>query len=144
MNKPKNLAEEATLKAGQENGIIPPRPPESSPGERDAVLQAYARKSRLTIPLVSMKHRDSFRCEVLGEVKQVPMASLALSETGEVPLVAVRDLDTGEEGQLIVPAILQGVFDRMPGGYVGKKFEIVNGAPMPGKRYRALEIYELE
>jgi hypothetical protein len=57
----------------------------------------------------------------------------------------VVDMDTGQSGQIIVPAVLERIMqDNYPGdSYVGKGFEIVKHLPANGKRYSTFDVNEV-
>ena len=61
-------------------------------------------------------------------------------------LVNCINLETGEECQLIVAAVLMGIFEDEYAGnsYVGCSFRIVKGAKKDGKRYHPYSISEIE
>jgi hypothetical protein len=60
-------------------------------------------------------------------------------------LANVVDLETGEECQIIVNAVLRGVLDEFypDAGYVGKAFQIVRHAKAAGKRYNTFSVDEI-
>jgi len=111
--------------------------------EQETAPVEFRRKRQITLPLISMAHREVLYCEVTGEMMDAPMSGLARNKEKTVPVVPVVDLETGEEALLICSAIIKGAFEKVQGGYVGKRFEIREGTPIPGKRYRALDIFEL-
>lgn len=56
------------------------------------------------------------------------------------------DLETGAESQLIVPAVLHGIFDDeyKEGAYVGKGFAITKHAKASGKKYHPFSVAEIK
>lgn len=61
-------------------------------------------------------------------------------------LLPVVNVETGEVGQIIAGAVLEGILtDSYPNdGYVGKAFEIVKHAKKDGKRYNTYSVFEIE
>lgn len=103
----------------------------------------FTRRRRLTEKLFSIAHVPVLHIEITGKMETRTMPALAKNEDGTVPLVPVVNLDDGEAGLLIVPAVLLGVLEREV-EYVGKKFELVRGEIVEGKNYRAVEVWELD
>lgn len=56
----------------------------------------------------------------------------------------VTDMQSGEQGQIVVPAVLERILlDSYPGeSYVGKCFEITKHQPAEGKRYSTFDVFE--
>lgn len=109
----------------------------------EAETTGFTRKRQVNVPLISMAHRDRLYCLVNGEITQAPMGSFARSDSKTVPVCHVTDLESGQDGLLICTALVESALTKCPGGYVGKRFEISQGTPIPGKRYRALDVFEL-
>jgi hypothetical protein len=61
-------------------------------------------------------------------------------------ILEVTNLATGEVGQLLVPAVVKGVFhDEYPNdSYVGKCFGITKQTRQPGKQYDPYNVEEIE
>lgn len=104
----------------------------------------YRRKARLTLPIFSLVHTPVLQIEVTGAMHGEVMPGLTGSEDREVIVMPVLKLDTGEEGMLIVPAMVQSALKKTGVDYVGKKYELVAGEKSPDKNYRPVDVYELE
>lgn len=74
------------------------------------------------------------------KVKQVGGKDMDAAE-----LCNVTNLETGESMQLIIPAVLQGIFadDYADAGYVGKCFAMTKHPKQSGKGYHAFSVSEI-
>ena len=104
----------------------------------------FTRKERLTVGFTSMAHRKNLFCEVLTE----PFRSDIEFSNGKdksCPMIcSIIDMETGEGSWLICSAIILSVFEKYSGKLVGACFEISQAPKIEGKKYRALDIYEIE
>lgn len=78
---------------------------------------------------------------------KAPAEGEASTRVMDLPLLAdVVMLDTGEYGQIIVPAVLESelLTHYENESYVGKSFRIVKMQPEKGKRYSPFDIAEIE
>lgn len=115
----------------------------AGPKTANSYLEAHPRKTRLTMPLLSIAHKDRLAIEITHEMYDAPMPALARNQEGTVPVVPVIDLSTEEAALLIVPAVFRSVLqnDRE---YVGKRYELVRGEAREGKNYREVEVWEID
>ena len=115
-------------------------------GEGDTPTQAPARKraKALTTTLFSAAHTPNLAVRVTGPLYEKVMPTFSKREDKAVELLPVVNLDTGEEGDLIINTIMHNVFSEYGDSIVGRSFEIVTGKIREGKDYRDTKIYELE
>lgn len=61
-------------------------------------------------------------------------------------ILPVTDVETGEQGQIIVNAVLKGILDETypDESYVGKSFEITKHDKKAGKRYHTFSVFEID
>lgn len=52
--------------------------------------------------------------------------------------------EDGKEGLLICNAVIKSTLEKVDGGYIGKYFQLKDGGQKEGKKYRIVEIYEME
>jgi len=102
-------------------------------------------KQQLTLPLISMSHRDILVCQCLSE----PFAAdFELGPTnGTAPtLIRVFDYDANGEALLICNALVISAFERAQGKLTGRYFKLISGELKEGKqfRYREINIAEME
>lgn len=102
---------------------------------------AFKRKD-VTPELLSMAHNDKVQIEVRSAPHRVEMPALSRSEDGMVLVCDVKNLDTGADMLLIVPAVFESVLKKYENP-VGKLFELVNGEEKEGKNYRNVKVFEL-
>jgi hypothetical protein len=107
-------------------------------------LQGVKRVRELTSNLISLAFRPGIVVKFTGEMYEAEMPAVSRNESGKLWVADVVDLETGEAGQLLLPAVLIGVLRRQPVSYVGKTFEILTGDIVPGKQYRQVKVYEVE
>ena len=107
-------------------------------------MDKYKRAERLTMPIFSCAHQDHLFIHVVGEIVETLMPGLSSDPTKPVKVMRVINLDTGEEGNLLVLSVLESTLNRQEGGYVGKDYEVVTGEVRDGKDYRDVDIYRLE
>jgi len=78
--------------------------------------------------------------------KEMPEKDPTKKPKDAAHILECLDLETGEEMQFLVPAVVQGVFkDTYPNeSYVGKGFEITKMERQPGKGYDPYRVAEIE
>lgn len=61
-------------------------------------------------------------------------------------IMPVTNVETGEQGQIIVNAVLKGILEETypDESYVDKAFEIVKHDKRAGKRYHTFSVFEIE
>lgn len=107
-------------------------------------LKGYKLGRRVTTPLVSLTYNAKLYVKVEGEMSSAATASEAKVRDKPMVTVPCIDLETGESITLIVPTVLESSLKRVPGGYVGKSFVVLQGPKMPNKGYFQIELFELE
>ena len=112
-------------------------PPQAKPQTRTV-------GEKLESTMFSLKHRPVMDVKVVGEVYTKSMPGFARGDDGNVDLLPVVDLDTGERGKLICTSVISSTFREMDEDYVGKCFRFVRGEKAAGKDYFPVEIYRLE
>lgn len=102
-------------------------------------------KRVLTLPLISMAHRDILVCQILEEPKP---ADFELGPSVEKPplLVRILDLDTMTQALLICSALVISAFERAGGLLTGRYFALKSGEIRNGKmfNYRDIQTSEME
>jgi hypothetical protein len=111
---------------------------------------AYVPKvlKNITLPLIKLTEDIPEYVKITGEM----FVGKELKGTGEkatmepATLCHVTNLQTGEEAQLIVNAVVKGnLEEHYPGAaYVGKGFAITKHAKRTGKRYNDFSLQEIE
>ena len=105
-------------------------------------------KRNITLPLI----KPQIDVPVYIQVTSAVFVGKAIQKAGDgkdmepAKLVNCVNLETGEEAQIIVPSVLNGIFeDEYPDqSYVNKGFQITKHAKASGKRYHAFSVAELE
>lgn len=116
-------------------------------GKPDA--PAYKRLSQVTRPVLKLPADKAVHVKITAPIRQgVGSGKVDASGQQQKPADVLEciDLPTGEEVQIVVPAVLKGnLLTHYPdNGYVGKGFEIVRHAPANGKRYSTFDVWEIE
>lgn len=105
---------------------------------------------RLTVPLLSLKHKPELYVKMMSVPRETDIeitegtSRSANSKKEPMKIADVIDLTTGEEGLLICPAILQSTFAKLGEGLVGKCFMLKAGDIVAGKKYRAIDVFQIK
>ena len=122
-----------------------PASPKASTPTNSSAKPSIRVKQQLTLPLISMAHRDILLCQVLSEPSP---ADFELGPSNEKPpmLCRVLDYDIPGEALLICNALVISAFDRAQGKLTGRYFKLVSGEMKEGKqfKYRDIRIDEME
>lgn len=121
---------------------------ENNPGKETPFVPKV--KRTLVLPLLNrkMKPGDSVYFKITSPVFEGKQIASAEAKQNEKPadLVNAVDLTTGEECQVIVPAVMKSVLEDEydDGAYIGLAFELTKGEKAEGKRYYNYTVNELE
>ena len=120
------------------------------PKDTESKKPAFTPKivKNITLPLIKPQLDVPFYIKVTSPVFE----GKKIEGTGDkakmepASLVNCIDLETGAESQVIVPAVLAGIFEDEYDGdsYVGKGFMITKHPKASGKRYHPFSVAEIE
>lgn len=109
----------------------------------------FARTKAVTLPVFKLADDVPVYLTATGEMYEGKEQKPA--KAGEKPMepatiLPVVNVETGEVGQIIVGAVLEGILNETypDGAYVGKSFEIVKHAKKEGKRYNTYSVFEID
>lgn len=114
---------------------------------------AFKKKRNVTLPLFKMKDEEEMYFRFTGEMFDAkPLKTVRKDPDTKEPLKKppvlcdVVNLETGEEGRIIINEVLKGTLnDEYPSaGYVGKNFAITRHAIAGNKSYATFSIVEIE
>lgn len=105
--------------------------------------KTFTIKRPLTVPLVSMAHTPEIAVEALSEIEARTMEGFGKSENSAVDILPCLELTGQVRIDLILGAVMKSAVVRA-GHYIGKRFLFRAGTPVAGKRYRAVDVFELE
>lgn len=105
-------------------------------------------KKNITLPLI----KPQLDVPVYVKVTSAVFEGKKIEGTGDkakmepAHLFNCINLETGEEAQMIAPAVLMGIFtdEYENDAYVGKGFRIIKHPKASGKRYHAFSVAELD
>jgi len=100
-------------------------------------------KSRLTIPIISMAHTEQLFAKVTGKMLDEHIESFGKGAEGLVSFLPVINLQDNQPAKLVASAVIKSALEKY-GDYVGKSFMFKAGIVAEGKKYRMVDIYELE
>jgi hypothetical protein len=108
----------------------------------------FRRVKQITRPVLKLMPENPVYVKITAEIHTGNSAAKAGSDGQQMKpaqIANIINLETGEEMQLIFPAVLERIMlDQYPGGeYVGQSFEIVKHAPRDGKRYSTFDVCEV-
>lgn len=99
---------------------------------------------RLTKPILSMAHLKELAVELITEPYEAHIALPTRKEgAGPTKVVDVVNLETGEEGMLILGSLISSAFQRAGSPLKGRFFALRSGTIREGKRYRDVDVVEL-
>lgn len=102
---------------------------------------------RITLPLIKPALDVPIYVKILDPIFQGKKIENGASKDMEAAMLAnVVNLETGENAQIIVPSVLQGIFkdEYEKDSYVGKNFQIIKHPKGSGKRYHPFTVAEIE
>ena len=99
----------------------------------------------LTMEATSISRLGAVVCQTLSELRMDLMPGFdAVRTPVKTPTVDITDVQTGESYTLICNALLASAFQRAGEPLAGRYFAIRSGDIVAGKRYRQVEVVELE
>lgn len=107
-------------------------------------MSKFTRKKTLTLPILSMSHEEVAYVKITSAMYKSHDASEEEGDKKPMVLVQVINLESGEEMLLICHSLIEAVLNRDADAYVGKCYEIANAPKVKGKKYRNIDMYEIE
>jgi hypothetical protein len=113
----------------------------------------YSRVKAVTLPVLKLVDETPVYVKITGPMFEGKEQKPQMGPDGKpkaqmepATLVPVVSVETGEVGQIIAGAVLEGILnDSYPeDAYVGKAFEIVKHAKKDGKRYNTYSVFEID
>lgn len=102
------------------------------------------RLQQITLDALSFKERDVVYIRCLGEMHRSERVDKKDDGREPATVMRVTNLEDGQQYRLVCPSLMVSAFEDEAFEYKGKCFEITCSArPLPGKRYKACEIYEI-
>jgi len=105
---------------------------------------AFKKSKRLTLPIFSLGHQRNLSVRLTGEIYDCDIPGLAKKEGDLVRVMPCIDLETGEEGLLLVLTVVESSLRRIPGGYVGQCVQLENHGLRQGKGYSQVDVFLLD
>jgi len=105
----------------------------------------FKRKAAITLPTFSHKKTQTYYIMALGELYKGKQLPAKPGKEPEAPADCLRvvNLETGEEGEYLVPTIVKGKFEEIA-PLKGRAFEVTKLGRREGKRYDDFSCYEIE
>lgn len=100
-------------------------------------------KDRLTIPIISMAHTEQLFAKVTGPIVEEHIESFGKGAEGLVSFVPVINLQDDQPAKLVASAVIKSALTKY-GDYVGHSFMFKAGTVAEGKKYRMVDIFEIE
>lgn len=121
-----------------------------APKTKVAVPEGFKPKRAVTLPAIVLKEGET-RCLRITEAMHVSAAKADKKnkegkEMDPATVCAAVDVESGEMGNFVVPAVVRGnLEEKYPGdAYVGCVFQITHMGKRAGKRYADFTVIELE
>lgn len=113
----------------------------------------FTRMKAVTLPVMRLTEEVPVYVTVTGAMYEGKEQKPTLDKDGKptkamepATILPVVDVETGEMGQIIAGAVLEGILNDTykADSYVGKSFEFIKHAKREGKRYNTYSVYEIE
>lgn len=108
----------------------------------------YERKRAVTLPVFKVEEEKSLYLHVNAAmyIGKEQKAQPGKKQMEPATIMPVTNIETGEQGQIIVNAALKSILDESypNASYVDKKFEVIKHAKKDGKRYHTFSVFEIE
>lgn len=115
--------------------------------EATATPFKFTVKKHVTLPLFKWENNKPCYYRFDGPIEQGKPIKEKVGETKKEPayLAPVTNLETGEQGEIILGTVLRGIMDEdyPDAAYVGKCFELVQKR-ITGKNYNSYGVTEIE
>lgn len=119
-----------------------------APGQDGRIVASaseFRLKKKLTVSIVSIARQKELVMEARSEIREQPMPVAGLdNEHSSAYVIDGLNLMTGEEILLILNAVMLSALKRAGGELTGRYFSFRAGEIKDGKRYRLVDVIELE
>lgn len=107
--------------------------------------ERFSVSRRLTRPMISIGRKGMLAVAIMSEMYERDIPVAGKTELGQkTTLVEVTDLETGEESTLICNALIKSALERAVAPIAGRFFAMRAGEIRDGKRYRDVDVVELQ
>lgn len=114
----------------------------------------FARKAAVTLPVLKIAIDTPTYVKVDAALFQGQKLKTDKQDKDAAYLMTVTNLETGEQGQIVLNMVLKSIFeefenmgveeaDRVP-HYINRGFEIVKHKKASGKEYNTFTVYEID
>jgi hypothetical protein len=109
-------------------------------------LSKFTVKKTLTKNLFSIAHSKQLIIKCTSEIyeQKLPAAGRVKQEETDTKLIDIVNLETGDEGALICNTLIVKAFENAGGTLTGRVFGIREGGIKEGKKYRSVDMVELQ
>ena len=129
-------------------------PAPGNPSEGTSLLARYKVKRQVILPTLNLavgfprvlKILEAMHVSTISDPKAAEKAGKAGEKMEPATVCPVTDIETGEQFNLLVPAVLRGnIEEKYPdAAYVGAAFYVEKLPKRPGKRYFDFKLIEVE
>ena len=108
-------------------------------------VMRFREKQRLTLPVFSLAHTPIMVIKILSEPHEADfIIEVAGKKDSKPTVIECLNLDTDERGLLIVNAIMASAFLKAQPPLTGRYFKLTSRNIREGKKYRDIDVVELE
>lgn len=103
------------------------------------------RTKQITLDVLSFKEREVAFIKCIG--RMTTSDRVDKKDDGREPATVMRviNLEDGAEYRLVCPSLMVSAFEDEGFDYQGKCYEVrVSARPVPGKRYKHVEVFEIQ
>jgi hypothetical protein len=108
-----------------------------------ATLQGYATGDEVKSEVLSIKDKEAFYIKVVKPITMKKIKDVYNGGLVDRPFIEAVDLETGEEGLIILPTVLCSIFTKLGQDAVGRAYA-VQALGRGGKTYNQYKVVELK
>lgn len=103
----------------------------------------FRRVAKRSMSHLTVAEDRSIFVQVAGFTRDSAVMRAGGTSEATLPLLPVLNLETGENQLLIVPPEFRAILQKTQNA-MGRKYELSRGEAKPGRRYREVEVWEIE
>lgn len=109
-----------------------------------ADLKGITRKRVVADTLISLRPGDSLAFKVVNSPRQMSGGTERWGKSGPPCVLQVETYPDNKPALLILQTVLESKFEILGEDAIGRSYLIEAGTEVPGKRYRAFEVTEID
>lgn len=103
----------------------------------------FKRIAKRSMSHLTVSEQGSIFVQIAGFTRDSQVMRAGGTSEANLPLLPVKNMMTGDDQLLIVPPEFRAILQKTQNA-IGRKYELCRGEAQPGKRYREVEVWEIE